>query len=202
VPRKSSRLVEIPLYSVTALMSLALAAIVMRLDKADLRVPFVPLGDATYYQSVIIRPLMTQAWYLMNPSIGAPQGLRLYDFPSGTDSLLFAMMKAIVLVTRDTAVALNVFYLLTYPLVAMTMLYAARSLHLRRTTAAAVALLFTFLPYHLIRGEGHVALSAYFMLPIALLVALRPYPTPLGAHADDAPTPDFTGSWRIVRMGT
>jgi hypothetical protein len=187
---------EALLYLVAAVLSLAIIAVVMRLDMADLRVPFTGYGDGTFYQSVIIRPLITQPWYLVNQSIGAPKGLLLYDYPTGTDSLLYLIMKVIAVITQDSAVTLNVFYLLTYPLIAMTMLFAARSLRLRRSTAVAVALLFTFLPYHLIRAEGHLTLSAYFMLPIALLVALRPYATPLGASWDPADDHVRWAGWR------
>ena len=36
----------------------------------------------------------------------------------------------------------------------------------------AVALLFAFAPYHIWPWGNHFALSAYFMLPVALVVAL------------------------------
>lgn len=172
-PRPATRWREISLYVATGALSLLLLVPVLRLDKADLRVPLQSSGDAAFYQGVIIRPLMTQPWYIVNSDLGAPYGLELYDYPAGTDTLLYLVMKPIAVLTRDSAVTLNIFYLLTYPLVAVGMLFAARSLGLRRTTSVAVSLLFAFLAYHLLRGEAHVALSAYFMLPPGLIVALR-----------------------------
>ena len=67
---------------------------------------------------------------------------------------------------------INLFYLLTHPLTALTMLFAARWMYLGRVISVAVALLYAFAPYHIWRGEHHIALSAYFMLPVALVVAL------------------------------
>jgi phosphoglycerol transferase len=169
---------EVALYAATAIASLLILVLVLRLDLSDLRVPLYPAGDAAFYQGVIIRPLITQPWYIVNPELGAPHGFVLFDFPVGTDSLLILIMKFLAVVTRDSAVSLNLFYYLTYPLTVVTTLWAARSLGLRRSTSAAVALLFAYIPYHLIRAEAHLTLAAYFMLPIALIIALRPgHPT-------------------------
>jgi phosphoglycerol transferase len=164
----------VALYVATAVASLLILVVVLRLDLSDIRVPLYPAGDTAFYQGVIIRPLITQPWSVVNPELGAPHVFNLYDFPVGTDSLLTLIMKLLAVVTRDSAVTLNLFYFLTYPLTAMTMLWAGRTLGLRRSTAVAVALLFAFLPYHLIRAEQHLALSAIFMLPIALVIAMRP----------------------------
>ena len=172
--RASDRVkLEIWLYIATAVLTTLLLVPILRLDQADLRVPLQPGGDETYYEGIIVKPLVTQLWYLDNPSLSAPGQLHLQDFPTGTDGLLFLMMKVIAVVTRDTSVTINVFYLLTYPLAALGMLFAARYLGLGRTLAVTVAILFAFAPYHLHRGEAHIALSAYFMLPIGLVIALR-----------------------------
>ena len=39
--------------------------------------------------------------------------------------------------------------------------------------ALAGALLFSFAPYHIIRGTAHVTLGAYFSVPLACWLALR-----------------------------
>ena len=71
--------------------------------------------------------MMSQPWYHVNPSPLGPERARtLADFPTGTDSLLYLMMKAIALFTRDAAMTINFFYLLTFPLTALAMLFAAR----------------------------------------------------------------------------
>src|SRR5438477_491865 len=59
--------------------------------------------------------------------------------------------------------------------------------------AGAVALLYTFLPYHFFRNETHLQLSMYFMVPFAVLIAL-------GLLSDDPPLTRRTddGGWRFA----
>lgn len=195
---------ELLLYVVTGLLSLLLLIPVLRIDRADLRVPFYPQSDAAYYQGIVIRTLMTQPWYLHNPELGAPGSLELQDYPTGTDSLIYAIMKVIVLLTRDSAMTLNIYYLLTYPLVALSMLYVTRSLGLQRATAVTVAILFAFIPYHLLRTQTHIALSSYFMLPVALLIALRPRGRlggPRSEKEQDDPMPRTRSDWTTELTG-
>ena len=52
-----------------------------------------------------------------------------------------------------------------------------------------MAILYSFLPYHFARGEAHLLLSGYFMVPIATLLILQ-------VLSDDPP---FTGAPRIAR---
>jgi phosphoglycerol transferase len=47
-----------------------------------------------------------------------------------------------------------------------------RLLGVRRVLAAAVGLLFSFVPYHFARNEDHFNLIAYFMVPFAVLIGL------------------------------
>ena len=164
---------EVLLYVITAVLSVVLSVIVLQLWNADMTVPFYTGGDETSLQGMVVKPLITQPWYQNNPNLAAPTGLEMQDYPSGTDSFLFLMLKVIAVVTRDSGVTINLFYLLTYPLIAMSMLFAARYIRLPKVLAVAVALLFAFAPYHIQRGEGHLMLSAYFMLPIGLVIALR-----------------------------
>jgi hypothetical protein len=65
----------------------------------------------------------------------------------------------------------NLYYLATYPLTALTAMYAFRRLGLSLPMAGAGGLLYAFLPYHFLRGEAHYFLSAYWVIPLSWLPA-------------------------------
>ena len=71
------------------------------------------------------------------------------------------------------AVVLNTYFILTFPLAAMSAAWFLRIVGLRRVTAAAFAVLYAFAPYHFLRGEVHLFLSAYYVVPYAGILLHR-----------------------------
>jgi phosphoglycerol transferase len=149
-----------------------LAALALHLWDATWRVPFDYSGDATQNQ-VFIKGVLENGWYQHNPSLGAPLGQTLYDFPviSG-DNLQILLIKALGIFTSDSALVMNLFFLLTFPLAALTAFASARLLGLTRPAAVVLATLFALLPYHFIRGEFHVFIGAYYAVPISAYLAI------------------------------
>ncbi len=76
------------------------------------------------------------------------------------------------LVTNDAALTMNLFYLLTFPIVALSALLVLRRFGMSRTAAFVCAVLYTMLPYHFLRGEGNVFLSAYWAVPLGAYLTL------------------------------
>jgi phosphoglycerol transferase len=159
-----------------------LLVITLRLWEANLRVPFVynatpepPLAyapDAPYYL-MITKGLVDHGSYLRIPNLGWPFSLQLYDNPESGDNLQLAMLRALGFVLRDAVLTVNVYYLLTYVAVSLAAWFVLRRLGVSRLVAAVIAILYSFLPYHFARGEAHVLLSGYFMVPIATLLILQ-----------------------------
>jgi phosphoglycerol transferase len=108
---------------------------------------------------------------LQNPFVGAPNGLQLYDFPA-FDTAVAAILWFFSLFTHNTALIINVFYLLTFPLITVASLYVLRQFNLSFVPALFCSLLYAFLPYHFLRNESHLILSAYYVIPLAVLVLL------------------------------
>lgn len=143
---------------------------IMQLWSADLTIPFAYNGDAIL-TGTGIKGAIDNGWYLSNHFIGAPYGLTLYDFPpSGTLDLL--VMKTISLLFPNWAITMNLYFLFTFPLVAITAFFVFRKLGISRMISLAGSLLFTFMPFHFLRGEAHLTLSAYYMIPLIVLVCL------------------------------
>ncbi len=71
----------------------------------DLRVPFVYRRDALLYSSVI-KSTVDHGWFWRNPSLGAPAGLLLYDYPNvAHEALHLLAIKALVGLHRRLGVA-------------------------------------------------------------------------------------------------
>jgi hypothetical protein len=160
-------------YAVAALLSLLAVTWVMQLWRADLRVPFSYTGDAVVY-STFIKGIVDNGWYYHNPFVGVPSGLHMYDFPL-PDNFHFLSLKFLSLFTSDHALILNLFFLLTFPLTTLTSLYVFRQFGVSYLPAVLGSILYTCLPYHFLRGEVHLFYSAYYMVPLMVLVILWTY---------------------------
>lgn len=144
----------------------------LQLGSSDLRVPLY------YFQhndlsitGAWVKTLGEHGWLLTNPRLGAPGTLEFFDFPL-TDTLHFLFMKALFLFWRDWGAVLNVYYLLGFLLAAWSALAVLRQLGLSYICAIPGSILFAFSPYHFYRGEAHLTLSSYYLVPLAALVMI------------------------------
>lgn len=181
-------------------LTTGLLVIVLRLWDASMRVPFVynatnkpPLAygpDAPYYL-MLAKSLIDHGSYLRITNLGWPFSLQIYDNPETGDNLQFALIRGLGFVLRDAVLTVNVYYLFTFVAVALAAWFVLRRLGVSRLVAIVVAILYTFLPYHFARGEAHLLLSGYFMVPIAALLVLR-------VLSDDPPfTTRRESHWRV-----
>src|SRR4051794_14143440 len=142
-------------------------AIVTRLWRADLGVPFLYSGDANLVL-MVIKGGLHDGWFLNNHDLGAPFGQQLQDYPvlSG-DSLHLLGMKALGLFIDNYAAAVNVYYILGFPLTGVSAFAVFRALGVTRLTAIVCAVLFALLPYHFLVGEAAPFNATYFAIPPA-----------------------------------
>jgi phosphoglycerol transferase len=147
--------------------------LLLQLWRADFRVPFSYGGDAVWAQ-IWVKSLAEHGWFLENPSLGAPGRMELHDFPLA-DGLFFALLRGCALAFGDHVVALNAYYLATFFLAAASALFALRRLGVDRGPAVVSGLLYAFLHYHFFRGEAHLFLASYFLVPLAAMLCLWLY---------------------------
>lgn len=162
--------------------TVGLLVITLRLWEANLRVPFVynatdrpPLAyapDAPYYL-MLTKGLVEHGAYLRMPNLGWPFSLQLYDNPETGDNLQLALLRGLGFFLRDAVLTANVYYLLSFVAVSLAAWFVLRRIGVSRLVASVVAILYSFLPYHFARGEAHLLLSGYFMVPIATLLILQ-----------------------------
>ncbi|MFI5045607.1 MAG: hypothetical protein ACHQIG_00970 [Acidimicrobiia bacterium] len=133
---------------------------------------YVYAPDAPFYL-MLAKGGIDHAWFLTNPTLGWPLGQQVYDLPQTLDNLNLLEIKVLGLVFGDAATTVNVFFVLTFAMVAVSAFLVLRRLRLSAPTSFVVALLYTFLPYHFARGSPHVLLSSYWVVPIAVYLVLR-----------------------------
>src|SRR5207248_3389728 len=110
----------------SAVLACVAAGWALRVWRADLHVPFSYENDGQFY-AVLVKQVL-HGWYLTNSQLGVPFGSQLFDFPQGGDQLSFLIVKALGLVSSDWALVMNLFYLLTFPLVALSAYVVMRQL--------------------------------------------------------------------------
>jgi len=174
------------------LVAVAIACIFLSVWNAHWQEPFAYDGDAMYY-AMVVKTIGRYGTYLHNPHLGWPFGQNLADFPEGADNLNWFALAGGQFLTGSAFTAMNLFYVASFGAVAGVAHAVLRVLGVRRLVAGAVGLLYTFLPYHFFRNETHLQLSMYFMVPVAVLIALwlLSDEPPLTVRTDD-------GGWRFA----
>ncbi len=157
-----------------AVVALCLGAMVpvLRLHRADLSVPFqYENWPDTFPILAMIKSLDDCGWWMTNDHLGAPGRLEFHDHPHNP-TVHMLIIKGLTLFGGGPARAVNLYFLLSFPLVALAAYAALRAAGAGRPAAGACALLYAFLPYHLWRNLSHLFLAAYFTVPlVGLLLA-------------------------------
>ena len=161
---------EWTIYGAALALCLGILTVLLQLWRANLRVPFTYDGDALL-SGLIVKGTAENGWFLQNPRLGAPEGLSFYDYPL-SDWLHFAVLRLLTLSGSSYGLALNLFYLLSFPATALTALFVFRRFGFAALPALVGSMLYAFLPYHFLRGEVHFFLAMYYLVPLLVLVLL------------------------------
>lgn len=173
-----------------------IAALILSVRTLTLRVPLDIRGDANFMM-LTVKGLTEGRWFYTNGRVGAPFGLEMYDFPDG-GHIPFAILKALGWLTGgDVGLTFNLFYLFTFFAVAATGYWVLVRFGVARHWAAALAVLYAFLPFHLSRVY-HLYLMLYVAAPLAILLAVRQVEGPPAFVVDDAERRRLRGAWRTT----
>ena len=157
--------------ALTAVAALVLASLALKVWRGELGVPFA-YEEETQYYLMLAKTMEDHGGYFENPSLGAPFGQELHDFAVGTDRLNLDLLRVLLIVFGSPAAAVNVFFLLTFPLAAAAAYSVFRLLRVPQAPAVVCALLFALAPYHFERGQGNLFLSAYWVVPLGAYLVL------------------------------
>ena len=165
------------LYLLTAFSSSIVTWFALDLKGSRLDAPFEYWGDALATGAHVKTTLET-GWYEHQALLGAPWGQAYNDFPQA-DNLHLVVVKILGLFTDQWPVALNVYFILGFPLAALAAVWFFRTLGVSRLLTMALSIAFSIAPYHFMRGEGHLWLGSYYGIPLGfgllyLLLARQP----------------------------
>jgi phosphoglycerol transferase len=157
-------------YLICIILSVFGSFLILQLWNSDITVPFAYCGDSLemmgWFKGVIDNP-----WWYHNNYLGMPFGLDHYDWPL-TNNFNILIIKIIGMITNNAAIVFNLYYLLTFPFIAISGMFLFRQLNISISLSIFGSVLYTFVPYHFLRGQQHIFLSDYFLLPLALLVVI------------------------------
>jgi phosphoglycerol transferase len=163
-------------YGVVCLVAAVLGLWVLGLAGNLTSVP-ITYSDDGIAASVGIKGIIENGHSFGNAWLGAPDAAEYFDFPNA-DGAMVALIWLISRFIRDYVTVLNVFALLTYPLIAAAAAWSLRRLGISGPVAAVCALLYAMLPFHQSRVTFHLFLSAYFVVPLVIAlvaeVVMRP----------------------------
>lgn len=154
-----------------AAITLALYARLYLVGGPGFRVPLVYHRDGLFV-AMLIKNMQTDGKYYLSTLIGAPYGQNLLDYPVGGERFQLFTVKLLGRVENDPFVVANVYFALGFVFVALSSHFVARKLGLRPLTAGVVSLLYAFLPFHIWHGPSHLFLSAYYVVPLGILLVV------------------------------
>jgi phosphoglycerol transferase len=149
-----------------AAAGLLLAYTSLELWASRLDVPYTYFGDALP-TGAHFKTVRETGWYEFNPLLSAPAGQTYNDFPTA-DNLHFMAAWVLSLVTPGWAQAMNLYFIIGFPLAAVSAAWLLRRLSISRPVALVLGVLYAIAPYHFIRGESHLWLASYYVIPLAL----------------------------------
>lgn len=158
-------------YGLVAILTIGALTVTYHLWGADLSLPLDSIsGDVPI--AVYLAKALGEDALLHNVRVGAPIGLDYYDFLQ-PDFIHQGILKIIAKSTGDAVIAINIYYLLSFVLISLAAYFVFRNYSITKPTAAVCATLYSFTPSHLMRSYYHIFLSAYYLVPLVVLLALR-----------------------------
>jgi phosphoglycerol transferase len=160
-------------YGAVVAASLAVMVFTLQLWQMHSKIPLFDGGD-NLMSEMFVQNILESGWIFDNARLGAPGALDMRDYPI-PDVLHVAIIKVLGYLWHDPVVVLNLYYLLPFPLIALSAYFVLRRFRLGRIAAVVASVLYSSMPYHFLRIEGHLFLSAYYLLPFMIWVILRVY---------------------------
>lgn len=109
-------------------------------------------------------------WFSNSTSFGYPLGMNSNLFPS-IDITQNTFAQLVNTISGNPYLGINLLLVLSFPLVGALAYISIRLIGLRGPLAVALALTFTFIPFHFSRGIGHTYLGVLYSAVTAVILA-------------------------------
>jgi len=155
---------------VTVLLSVAAMVQALRLWEWRPGDPMAAGGDANGV-TMQIKNVLDHGWYGNNHEVGAPFGQDTSWYPHA-DHLHLFLVRLIGFASDSPFTVGAVYFMLGFPLAALSMYWLARQRGLNRVGSVVAGVLFSVLPGHQLK-YGHLWLGSYWVVPLGMWLVLR-----------------------------
>lgn len=156
--------------SLQAALTLLLLAVLLRVWRTDLRVPFSYWGD-TLVQLAVAKNIVEGGWIWFVDRLGAPFGLAMVAFPQNlTTTSVF--LKVLSIFSSEPGLLVNLYWLLAVAVASVNAHVSLRILGYGTSSALVLATLYALLPYAFYRNTAHLPL-VYPFIPVMAAFAVQ-----------------------------
>ncbi|MDQ0561945.1 hypothetical protein QO004_003746 [Rhizobium mesoamericanum] len=137
--------------------------------KWDLTIPAVYGNSDDIWQLVLTKMVRDTGWVLTNPFLGAPDVAHWHSNSAAQTSALHSvLMLGLSFVINDAVKIQQIYYLINFPLIALSSYHACRLVTVSRLPAICVGLLFAFTTFRINWGI-YAFLANYFAIPLGVV---------------------------------
>ncbi len=155
--------------SASAVLSVLVLALTLRLDRVNLHYPLNYLADANIFLTRA-KTIVEGHWIWWNPRLGAPFGADWRDFPMNI-TLDSSLMWVLSRFTSSPPLILNLEWFMAIAVTAALAAYVLIRLNFSLTVAVSSGAIFALLPYQYFRATHHLH-CLYYAIPLVALAAI------------------------------
>lgn len=146
----------------------------------DFNVPFWYRDGDTLFSAMALKRWIDG--YFSTESLGAPFGSLLIDFPIFGDTLNIATRVFLLLLNGgNVGISINLFYIFLFPATFCSSFYVMRKLDITKWIAFLCAMLYTALPYRILRNTTHLDLANFTYIPFCVYICTLIYSQKTGS---------------------
>jgi len=170
-PRPSGRSSVIP-YIWSTSVALFGAFVILHLWHMRRGIPlYYSRGHDELFMLTWTKAILDDGWYTTVSHLGAPFAMSTADFPV-TSLLHMIVLRLATLVVHHAPVALNLYFIAGFPLIALVSTYVLRRLGISPGAAVAMSVVYALLPFRFMGNEGHLLYAQYYVLPLLVLAVV------------------------------
>lgn len=160
--------VPVAWYAAVVLFTIGYLTYNFRLHHASLLAPLCPAHNDSAALLSMVTAIKESGCAWQVDRVGAPGTAERYDYPLPEHGQ-YVLLRLLLHLTGNVFSAFNLWCLLSYPITAVCTFAVMRGLGVSRPVGFALAIVYTFLPYHAGRVFTHTMLAYYHTVPLILL---------------------------------
>jgi len=162
---------EIQYCLLAGFISLVAVYFFLGLKGVDLNIHFRYGGSDAFGGLVAAQNFITGNGRYIYPNMGAPGTVNVANFPD-VSNLEYFSMWILSLFIKEPGLLVNIFYILNFSVIAIITTISFRIIKISPISSIVGGVLYSLLMYNFYRGEQHLFLSTYAIVPLACILIL------------------------------